>query len=98
MNNLCRVKGYYGNLELYQFVEEEMQPHKPDFRNTLFWSPLIIKDHNGEACKTFYCSDINTVFAGLIKSVGDNGLLDASTFDLRVLNLLPVNHKKTENR
>ncbi|MDR1098035.1 MAG: hypothetical protein LBL57_07885, partial [Tannerella sp.] len=64
MNNLWRIKGYYGVREFYQADEIDMQSSLPDARNTLFWSPSVVTDKNGEATVSFYCSDLNTTFTG----------------------------------
>jgi hypothetical protein len=42
MNNLWRVKGYYGAREFFKPDEEERHSPLPDVRNTLFWSPSVI--------------------------------------------------------
>jgi hypothetical protein len=76
------------NKFLPKFMEEkikEIHSTLADVRNTLFWSPSVITDENGEASITFYCSDINTGFTGRIEGVGDAGLLGVSAFDFRVL-------------
>jgi hypothetical protein len=90
INNMWRVKSYYGAREFYQPDEDEMLSAKPDFRNTLFWSSSVITDGNGEANITFYCSDINTEFTGQIEGIGDGGLLGSSIFNLRVLKMPPM--------
>jgi hypothetical protein len=85
MNNLWRVKGYYGIREFYHPDEIDMQSSLPDPRNTLFWSPSVVTDENGEATVSFYCSDLNTAFAGHIEGTDGTGLLGLSAFDFRVL-------------
>jgi hypothetical protein len=57
----------------------------PDARNTLFWSPSVVTDKNGEATVSFFCSDLNTGFTGRIEGADGAGLLGMSTFDFRVL-------------
>ena len=85
MNNLWRVKGYYGVREFYHPDETDMQSSLPDARNTLFWSPSVITDGNGEATISFYCSDLNTGFTGRIEGTDGAGLPGMSAFDFRVL-------------
>ena len=85
MNNLWRVKGYYGAREFYHSDEVDMQSSLPDARNTLFWSPSVVTDENGEATVSFYCSDLNTGFTGQIEGTDGVGLLGMSAFDFRVL-------------
>jgi hypothetical protein len=86
MNNLTRVKAYYGKREFYQpdYDKETDFASIPDFRNTLLWTPSVITDENGEATLSFYCSDINTDFVSRIEGVGGEGLLGAGYFKLTV--------------
>jgi len=86
INNLVRVKGYYGMREFYQpnYDLNSGEEMIPDFRNTLLWEPSVITDENGEATLSFFCSDINTDFIGRIEGVSDDGLLGAETFKFTV--------------
>jgi hypothetical protein len=85
MNNLWRVKGYYGNREFYQPDELEIRSSIPDARNTLLWAPSVITDENGEATVSFYCSDVNTRFIGRIEGVDGAGLLGVGECEFRVI-------------
>jgi hypothetical protein len=88
MNGLWRVKGYYGVREFYHPDEIDMQSSLSDARNTLFWSPSVVTDKNGEATVSFHCSDLNTAFTGRIEGTdGTTGLLGLSKFDFRVLKI-----------
>jgi hypothetical protein len=84
--NLKIIKSYYGKREFYQPVydKENINDPLPDYRNTVFWKPDIITNLNGEAIIEFYCSDINTFFAGTIEGVNDIGLLGTSSFSFKV--------------
>jgi len=86
INNLVRVKGYYGRREFYQpnYDLNKGEESIPDFRNTLLWEPSVITDENGEATLSFFCSDIYTDFVGRIEGVSDDGLLGAGTFKFTV--------------
>ncbi len=53
MNNMWRVKGYYGKREFYQPDEIDMQLPVPDARNTLLWAPSVVTDAKGEATVSF---------------------------------------------
>jgi hypothetical protein len=97
MNNLWRIKGYYGVCEFYHPDEIDMQSSLPDARNTLFWSPSVVTDENGEATVSFYCSDLNTTFMGWIEGTDGAGLLGMSTFNFRVLKVPAVERKKLFN-
>lgn len=85
MNNLWRTKGYYGKREFYQPDEVDMQLSTPDARNTLLWAPSVVTDEKGEATVSFYCSDINTGFIGLVEGVDGAGLLGTAKCDFRVM-------------
>jgi hypothetical protein len=89
--NLSRIKGYYGKREFYQpdYDRETGERTLPDFRNTLFWDPSVITDEQGEATISFFCSDLNSDFAGRIEGVSDDGLLGAGYFKFTVRNLNP---------
>ena len=85
MNNLWRIKGYYGAREFYHPDDTDMQMSVPSIRNTLIWAPEVITDTHGEATVSFYCSDINTKFVGKIEGLGSDSLLGVGGFDFRVL-------------
>ncbi|WP_308550521.1 hypothetical protein [uncultured Parabacteroides sp.] len=85
MNNLYRVKGYYGKREFYQPDELEMQSPIPDVRNVLFWKSDIITDEQGKAEVEFFCSDINTGFVGVIEGTDGVGNIGSSGCEFRVM-------------
>jgi hypothetical protein len=87
MNNLWRVKGYYGVREFYQPDEIDLRSFLPDVRNTLLWAPSVVTDANGEAAVTFHCSDLNVRFVGRIEGTDGTGLLGMSEFDFRVIKI-----------
>ena len=85
MNNMWRVKGYYGKREFYQPDEIDMQLPVPDARNTLLWAPSVVTEEKGEATVSFYCSDINTGFIGVAEGVDGTGLLGTDQCEFRVI-------------
>lgn len=85
MNNLWRTKGYYATREFYQPDEIDIQLSTPDARNTLLWEPSVITDEKGEATVSFYCSDINTGFIGVVEGVDGTGLLGNTKCEFRVI-------------
>lgn len=85
MNNLWRTKGYYPSREFYQPDEMDIQSSIPDARNTLLWAPSIVTDEKGEATVSFYCSDINTGFTGVVEGVDGKGLLGTAKCEFRVM-------------
>ncbi|MDR2809787.1 MAG: hypothetical protein LBB84_04415 [Tannerellaceae bacterium] len=89
LNNLWRIKGYYGRREFYLPDETDMLDPLPDSRNTLFWAPSVLTDTNGEANLSFYCSDLNTRFTGQIEGLADGGLLGVANCEFRVFKISP---------
>ena len=93
LNNLWKVKAYYGNREFYSpnYDIRSEEDIIPDYRNTLLWEPSVITDEKGEATLSFFCSDINTDYVGRIEGVGNGGLLGSGGFKLTVrkLNITP---------
>lgn len=89
INNLSRVKAYYGKREFYQpdYDKETEENIIPDYRNTLLWEPEVITDEKGEAILSFFCSDINTDFVGRIEGVSGEGLLGTGDFKFIVRKL-----------
>nr|WP_294483194.1 hypothetical protein [uncultured Bacteroides sp.] len=85
INNLWRTKGYYTSREFYQPDQIEIQSSIPDARNTLLWTLSVITDEKGEAEVSFYCSDINTVFVGVVEGVDGTGLLGNANCEFRVM-------------
>ena len=84
MNNITRVKGYYGQREFYTPDSVEMLSPLPDARNTLLWSPSVQTDKNGDATVPFWTSDINTQFIGVVEGTDGLGLLGSNTFEFHV--------------
>jgi len=84
MNNITRVKGYYGQREFYTPDSVEMLSSLPDARNTLLWSPSVLTDKNGDAIVPFWTSDINTQFIGVVEGTDGLGLLGSNTFEFHV--------------
>jgi hypothetical protein len=89
LNNLYRIRAYYGKHEFYQpnYDKEYVPTSVPDYRNTLMWAPSIITNDRGEATVSFYCSDFNTEFVGRIEGVGGVNLLGTGYFKFTVRKL-----------
>ena len=85
MNNLWKTKGYYAVREFYHPDEIDMQLSTPDARNTLLWQPSVNTDKKGEATISFFCSDINTGFTGIVEGTNGLGLLGTGKCEFRVV-------------
>ncbi len=96
MNNLYRIKAYYGKREFYQpnYDKESESDVLPDTRNTLLWAPMVITDEKGEATLEFFCSDVNTGFVGNIEGVSADGLLGNGDFEFKVRKTKPFKWEK----
>lgn len=84
--NLARVKGYYPEKEFYSPVYDDVTPDAiPDYRNTLYWNPLVITDENGNAEVTFYSSDISSEFVVNIEGITAEGLMGTAKVSFKTV-------------
>lgn len=60
--------------------EESRGSRFPDFRNTLYWDPMLPLDGNGEASVNFYTSDNKGKYLVRIAGIGANGSTCAKEF------------------
>ena len=84
MNNMKRIKGYYGEREFWQPDEEDLSLNMVDARNTLQWMPSVITDEKGEATIPFITSDDTGAFIGIIEGTEGFGLLGSKQFEFNV--------------
>ncbi len=84
MNNISRVKGYYGEREFYQPDKSELVTDLPDARNALLWLPSVMTDENGKTEIPFLTSDDTGIFVGIVEGTDGNGLLGSGTFEIDV--------------
>ena len=47
---------------------------RTDFRETIYWNPVIKTDSNGEATVEFYNSDATTTFRAMVEGIANTGL------------------------
>jgi hypothetical protein len=70
-------KGIQKNLEFYSpdYENEKNKLNRlPDFRNELFWQPLLLTPSNGKVSTRFYTSDDTGKFALVIQGRNSSGL------------------------
>lgn len=81
--NIHRIKGYYPKKVFYEPIYDASEQINgfPDFRNTLLWKPNIITNEQGEASVSFYCSDTNAKFIGVLEGVSEDGFLGTESFE-----------------
>ncbi|WP_046759164.1 alpha-2-macroglobulin family protein, partial [Kordia jejudonensis] len=62
------IKGVYPTKEFYSpMYDKEEDKLFPDNRKTLFWSPALVSDKNGNINVSFYTSDIQSIFLGKLE-------------------------------
>ena len=81
--------------EFYIPKYEDRTPHEErnDFRQTIYWNPVVQTDENGKATLEFYNSDAITSFQVLAEGIGYNGLIGRKTKDYATKKLLNVDFK-----
>ncbi len=67
------VKKFY--TPVFETTETEV---RNDFRETIYWNPVVQTDEDGKATVTFYNSDATTTFRAIAEGTGYNGLLGNS--------------------
>jgi len=66
---------------------------RSDFRETIYWNPVVQTDAKGEAELSFYNSDASTTFRILAEGIGFNGRLGRTEQTYAVKNPLSVDAK-----
>jgi len=51
---------------------------KPDFRNVLYWNPLVDTDSNGNGSVTFYTSDLEGEYIVVVQAISRDGQVNIS--------------------
>ncbi len=77
----------YKSREFYipVYANKEESSTRNDFRQTIYWNPVVQTDENGEASFEFYNSDALTTFIITTEGIGYNGLTgrDETTYSTR---------------
>jgi len=66
---------------------------RTDFRETIYWNPVVQTDRNGEAKLEFYNSDAATTFRAIAEGIGYNGKLGRADTTYTTINTLNVDVK-----
>lgn len=76
------VKRFYA--PIYTSTETEI---RDDFRETIYWNPVVQTNEEGKATITFYNSDATTTFRAVAEGTGYNGLLgyEEKTYSTKAL-------------
>lgn len=66
---------------------------RTDFRETIYWNPVVQTDKNGTASVEFYNSDASTTFRAIAEGIGYNGKLGRAEYTYAVQGALQVDVK-----
>src|SRR5258705_13629500 len=66
---------------------------RTDFRETIYWNPVVQTDKNGSASVEFYNSDATTTFRAIAEGIGYNGRLGRAEQTYTVQNAMSVDAK-----
>ncbi|MBO9563739.1 MAG: TonB-dependent receptor plug domain-containing protein [Niastella sp.] len=66
---------------------------KTDFRETIYWNPVVQTDKNGKATVEFYNSDATTTFRAIAEGIGYNGKLGRAEATYAAQDMLTVDAK-----
>lgn len=66
---------------------------RTDFRETIYWNPVVQTDQDGKASVEFYNSDASTTFRAITEGIGYNGKLGRAEATYAVQNALQVDAK-----
>ncbi|MCX6318641.1 MAG: TonB-dependent receptor plug domain-containing protein [Bacteroidetes bacterium] len=69
-NNFSPAKSFYVPAYKTPLTEE-----RTDFRETIYWNPVVQTDKEGKAAIEFYNSDASTTFRAIAEGIGYNGKL-----------------------
>ncbi len=65
----------YSRVFEYPEYKKTSTPYRIDFRETIYWNPVIQTDKDGKAKVEFYNSDANTTFRAISEGISYNGLV-----------------------
>ncbi|MFN3851650.1 MAG: MG2 domain-containing protein [Spirosomataceae bacterium] len=71
-----KVMGYYTAKEFYMPKYDQDLPEnvRPDYRSTVFWSPMIKTDKNGKASVSYFNTDAETTMRVSVEGVSYSGI------------------------
>lgn len=85
----------YSSKQFYApiYESEELPEDRTDFRQTIYWNPVIQTDKNGEATFEYYNSDAISSFIITTEGIGYNGLLGRNETKYATKKLLNIDFK-----
>lgn len=76
-----------------QYTSKAVVEERTDFRQTIYWNPVVQTDENGKATFEFYNSDAITSFKIMAEGIGYNGLVGKQDKTYATKKLLNVDFK-----
>ena len=76
-----------------KYMGDELPEERTDFRQTIYWNPVVQTDENGCAELEFYNSDAITSFSVTAEGIGYNGMLGRQTKSYATKKLFNVDFK-----
>ncbi len=76
-----------------KYSSKELPEERTDFRQTIYWNPVIQTDENGKAKFEFYNSDAITSFKIVAEGIGFNGLIGKQDKEYATKKLLNIDFK-----
>jgi TonB-dependent SusC/RagA subfamily outer membrane receptor len=73
--------------------ESVLTEERSDFRETIYWNPVVQTDADGKAQLSFYNGDASTTFRAIAEGIGYNGVLGRTEKTWSVQNALSVDAK-----
>lgn len=90
-----RISNFYSARQFYTpiYNNKELSDERTDFRQTIYWNPVIQTDEKGEAILEFYNSDAITSFKVTAEGIGYNGLVGRKEIEYSTKKFLNVAFK-----
>lgn len=89
-----KIKGaVFGNAKGYPQMREFYSPdysspvankNMPDLRSTIFWTPNLVINDDGEAAASFYTADVPGQYRVIVEGIADNGKLGRQVYSFIV--------------
>ncbi len=88
-NTYYNARAFY--IPIYD--SKEIPDERTDFRQTIYWNPVVQTDEKGEASLEFYNSDAISSFKVTTEGIGYNGLIGRKEINYSTKKLLNVDFK-----
>ncbi len=88
-------KATYSSKQFYmpKYGKKQEASERTDFRNTIYWNPIIQTDKNGKASFIFYNSDAISSFKIIAEGIGYNGIVGRKEKEYSTRKILNMDFK-----